>query len=217
LGFVAVYYALMLEEFGALGGLFGLFFLIQAYGYAVGGRVKRPDGAKMASAVLEGAKHLSHILFPISRRAWPLGPVACGCLLLYAVYLPGQLRAPFDEPAYSLHYHEVNRWFFSMVAAVSLTTIPAFVSMDWTLKVISYLPAGAKYIFSPCYFILMAASTLAFHRFLPELLILSEKPWSNQPWPEINAALIIAWLFFLTFLGSTFDGALDRAYGVADT
>src|SRR5688500_15922925 len=104
-------------ELGKLAGIYGLFFAVQAFGYSVGFESNNLQSLDVKNAIFHGIKHLSNFLLPMSHRAWPLSPFTCGILLLYGLYLPNQLRL-----ANTLEIiHIVNRGFFALVTAVTVT------------------------------------------------------------------------------------------------
>jgi hypothetical protein len=204
-----------LNRFGKLSAVYGLFFLVQTYGYAAGSSPDPRVAASVNEAVVSGISHLSHILAPFSRVAWPLGPVLCGLLVLYAVVLPTQfVQAEKNDVSKAF-----VRWFFALLLSLTLVSVGAItVLRDDQLFVgaITFRAATwVRFVETPVYLLLVVLYTVVarwllgsrFDRF-------SAAVRRNEPWPDLVAVLAIAWLLMLTYIGAEFDGALDAASGV---
>lgn len=199
-----------LETFGKIGGLFGLFVFIQAFGYLSGAGSISKYPSSVYEAVHYGIAHLRHFFQPFSKTAWPLSPTLCGLMLLYVTHLPNQLR----REEQTLH-SEVNGYFFSLLLAVSLITSGAVLSHNsyqlsltlfkWANTPALILTKKIIYLFS------VLAITYLIHNFscLKKGFVL-KKPLNESPWPELMTALIFVWLMLITYSGSFFDGQLDQ-------
>ncbi len=198
------------DDLLSLGGVFGLFFVIQTYGYQVGiSPGSEPDASKqiVLTAVTNGARHLSHILLPFSGVAWPLGPTVCCVLLLYATFLPSQLRRAGSDARAS---RMLSRFVVLLIAMSILVCSGAtLIRYPWALELWRG-PAAVQYYEVPAYILLVWATWRALpRRRLQSATLRLAGDWSDHPWPEITRALCIAWLFLLAFLGSEIDGRLD--------
>jgi hypothetical protein len=206
----------MVGRLAKLGGLYGLFFFLQSYGYALGGGSAEAPPTSVFAAVAHGVKHLSHILVPFGSVAWPLTPTLCGILVLYAVSLPRQFRRARDDAAASA----VNRWFFSLLAAISLVSAGAVFLLQNDAWLGCFLKVRREpwepYVEWLAYLGLMALYTLAANRFLGRVFdrLSVAAGRDDTPWSEIAATLCVAWLFLMAFVGSELDGRLDADAGV---
>ncbi len=204
----------ILDRLLKLGAIYGLFFILQSYGYAAGAagvenaNIKAP--ASVFEAVAYGVNHLRHILLPISKVAWPLTPVLCGILILYSVYLPMQFHHAEEDDAAKT----ANRWFLSMLTALSIISVGAvlldadsewFEFLQWLLNM-WWVP----YVEWLGYLALIALYTWLANRFLGDCFDrFASACTKGKPWPDIVAALCLAWLYLLAYVGSEFDGRLD--------
>lgn len=184
---------------------FVFFFVLQAFGYAKG--LGTPVPATLVEAVGHGFAHLGHIFLPWAPQAWPLAPTLCGLLILYAVHLPAQLRGDQGSAL------RVNRWFFSLLVAVTITTLGAFFFR------FSFSQGGSPsgLLKGRLLYLTLVSSYAVIAYFLSRRWVdrLSRKPWNEAPWPEIIAPASIAWLLLMSVLGSQFDGSVDGALATA--
>lgn len=203
-----------LETFGKIGGLFGLFVFIQAFGYLSGAGSISNYPNSIYEAVHYGIAHLRHFFQPFSEAAWPLSPILCGLMLLYVTYLPNQLQ----KEEKTLH-SEVNGWFFSLLLAVSLVTSGAIFSYDsyklsleifrWANKPALIFIKKIIYLFS-----VLVITYLIHHFSCLKKGFLLKKALKETPWPELMTALIFVWLMLVTYSGSFLDGQLDKVNNV---
>jgi len=195
------------EDLLKLGAVYGIFFLVQAYGYDLGlNDQATPEPTDLA--VARGVEHLSHFFTPWKDIGWPLTPFMCGILLLYAPYLPAQLRAKPESFA-----AKANLIFFSLLGSVSFFAGGALVAMGWSLEVLQPLSIHFRtnFLVAMAYFAcfaLIASCTLWLTHRRKNGFTLGEVARS-KPWPEILSAIIVAWLLLLAFSGSNFDGHWD--------
>ena len=191
--------------------VFGAFFFVQSYGYALGAGREPPSS--VAEAVTYGLIHLSHLVTPWSNVAWPLTPSLCGFLLLYSAVLPTQLAAAGqDDNAASM-----NRRYYAGLASVIIIAMLAGASkhVPSSIELIAHIRMSPFGIGQP---IVYAAGVILLFWISNELLarLLTRKPaWRSPspPWPNIISVATIAVLYMVAFVGSEFDGRLDQLTG----
>jgi len=191
-----------------LGGVYGLYFYLQANAYATGGADALKE-TSISALVAHGVRHLSHILAPFSGVAWPLSPTLCGLLVLYVVVLPHQLRRARTEAVAMT----ANRWFFAVVGALSIIAFGALL-LRACPPVFEFFIAlrGTAWIYVEwlAYLALTVGWTLFAYRVLGHRFDrLAALCRDDEPWADIIAALCLAWLFLLAFIGAEFDANLD--------
>ena len=181
------------HSFAEIGAIFALFFAAQAYGYTKGRRLNKTFTVE--EAVLFGINHLTNLFRPFNTVAWPLTPAVCAVLVLVIPYLPS-----FDV--------ESSNWIFSVTSSVTLMGL-------WSIYVqtqnrsnflfslrerISRIPG----LFASIYFSWFFGVTL--------FLSLIDYPTleSNPVIVEILTHFLTGWVIYMAYLGSEFDGNLDR-------
>lgn len=188
--------------------MFGVFFVIQSYGYSVGFESEPKLNISIIAAIALGAKHMSNIVLPFSGIAWPLGPTICGILLLYTVFLPEQIRAAREDSRVRV----AITWFAAALIILSITIIAGAtaVRVDGIAKwwrgiiFINFLePIGYALLW-------VILWKYFFRKFASRISDQIVRCWEARPWPEMAMAVCVAWLLMLAFLSSEFDGKLDR-------
>jgi hypothetical protein len=192
-----------LDDLVKLGAIYGVFFFIQSSGYAQGAGLAR--SRSLHEAVTDGMDHLGHVFLPWQKTAWPLAPFLCGLLLLYAPYLPAQLQDPTSARA--------NTWFLAIVVGATLFPFLGHVvnyrTVDRSAKQKETL--GRRLGLAGRYALGVVGLTVVSFALLDWLSVGTSE--AGQHWLEILTALIIAWLMFAAYVGSVFDGKLDRKTG----
>lgn len=189
----------------------GVFFFVQAYGYARGAGIDPP--ASIAEAVTRGMIHLPHLVTPWSDVAWPLTPSLCGFLLLYCAVLPDQLPAAKNDERTAA----TNRRFFAALVVVVVSAMLAGVAM-WRPSLVefvarsrtSYLGFGQPIVYAAC-----VAGGFFFVNWCLRFLFPKKTAWVSPraPWPRLIPVVSISLLYMVAFIGSEFDGRMDAVTG----
>jgi hypothetical protein len=184
-----------------IGTQFSLFFFAQAYGYAHG--LRSAQQFTINEAVVFGARHLSHAFKPWSRTAWPLTPGICAALVLFFPHLRElQEKTP-----------DVVSWFFAALLFVSVMGIGAAAcDHTWAVRTFMRPLRWPKWpiLFSTTYALLFVGELFLFRHAVEALNLPGTILGIESPWTEIFAYACFAWILFVTYLGSVFDGSVDR-------
>jgi hypothetical protein len=198
------------DDLTKLGGLVGVFFFLQASGYAFGGGRTAPQS--IIHAVALGTQHLSHIFVPFTHVAWPLGPVLCGLLIVYALHLPTFLGEVASQPQRRSSFDH----FVGLLIGITLTS---GVGGMWTMTVpwlfkrfVEFQEVIGKPALSGVYALsLLLYWKLSLAYVTPAVRrLVARQRYFEAPRSVVVTAIVIAWLMLLAFIGSRFDGVVDE-------
>lgn len=181
-----------------LGFLFGLYFFMQAFGYALGANLSRPRS--VYDSVVYGTTHLRYILQPWRRMGWPLTPFTCGVLMLLTPAAVKQMGAEGDRT--------LATWYVGTLLAITLfgACLSQFrVLLDRTVR--AYESGWSPLCLHLGYLVIFAAIVIggvALARLLLPMVTIDAAA------AEIVLIALIVWLLYASFAGATFDGRLDR-------
>lgn len=203
-----------IDELAKASAFFGVYFFLQAYGYAQGlrtldHRVQAPQSIN--NAIAFGAAHLMHFFRPWGVTAWPLCPFTCIILLGFALFLPSELS----------HVSEADQWvvylFYAWLLAMTINNLALFApGAQVTIRLLrKYETPIMKRLQPLSYLIISCVLAGLFFILIREyasdaLARLHEGIW----WAPIKAVLI-GWLLLLGYFGGYFDGLLDADNGPA--
>ena len=197
------------DELTKMGAIAGAFFFMQAAGYLAGDTAcSAKSGDGLLVAAVAGAAHLSHFFLPLSGFAWPLGPVLCRALLLYAVHLPSTIRLAEQ----SIVHQAANVWFVALLCAVTLTSIGGlYLLFVWPNWLQWWRALSFEHLFEwAAYLLLLVVYAVGVRKFWArDISSCVRKLASQYPWPEMAVGLVVAWLLLLAYIGGRFDGHMD--------
>jgi len=201
------------EELTKIGSVFGAYFLVQAYGYAVGfegDSLRNAPDFTVNKAIVFGFQHISYILRPWDKLAWPLTPVLGLPLLLYSLYLPQVLnRAGDGNEVKSICVYLsflFNVALFPLISGILGASLAASLVYGSVID-----PKGIPGMLSVIYIFSWVFGFFVTYKFLFRPLRVTK--WIqkiNDPWPDIMTGCSIGIILFAVYLGSEFDGAKDR-------
>ncbi|MEM8549650.1 MAG: hypothetical protein AAGF10_02570 [Verrucomicrobiota bacterium] len=199
------------DELTKVGAIFGFYFVIQAYGYTIGFEdvsLAETKGISINKAVVFGFHHISCFFRPWGEQAWPLTPALGLPALLFTLYLPKLLHNS-DVPGTRtlLNYYfalVLNVLFFPFAAgllgrnlAVDLVKLIDFSGHPWALSAIYFIAWLAWY-------------AVFFNLVKGQYKLIDYFHDPKLPRAEFLTAMLIGMLLLSVYLGSEFDGALDR-------
>lgn len=218
----------LLKSSPRVGTVLGTHFYLQAAGYVAGqsasGYVSanntcglRPAG--LLDSSIAGAQHLMHVFLPFTPVAVPLGPLLCGLLLMYVLYLPATLQAPPN----SSPLNRTNAWFLSLIFAVATTTIGGtWLVYFWSRPLDPWswpwpwpvFPFNGQ-ILTLLYILLLARGTSLAQMYIsPWLLRHMQGLARTYPFSQLFVGGIVALLLLLAYAGGRFDGYMDGKRGI---
>lgn len=190
-----------------VGALFATYFAIETLGYVqgLGSRRKSTDAWQ---PLRDGMDHLIHFFTPWDKVAWPASPVFCAALLGYAPFLPKFMVMAAPAPWGAC----LNRAAICLAIVVSLTTASvAILGPERSAGIIHHNGPKHRAVLSLVYVAWLCILIGVALWCVPDIVLPAEL--RNDPWPQFLGTIFTGRILFLTYLGSRFDGALDRLEG----
>lgn len=189
------------------GTLYGLFFLLQSFGYATGARLAPPT--KLYLSVLFGVSHLRHIVRPWDKVGMPLGPAVCGAMIILIPWL-NELQTDRSGVGGA-----VLDWYFSIIIVLTMfgpglaDTFGEHIVrvFEWLYDRARLLPIVVHSFYVAGFLVLVYVARVTLGTTWRSIPVASDTVWG------IVAVAVCVWLLFMSYGGSRFDGMLDRRLG----
>ena len=193
------------ELYLKVGALFVTYFVLETLGYAHGRRVSKGD-SDTVQAIRDGMDHLIHFFTPWDRVAWPAGPCICAILLAYSPFMPKLIEV--SDPG---SLGAFTNWAVLCIGVVISAPIAlvALVGAERSARFVWWIVVP-KWAIAISFYYACWLSFFAYVAFTRIPSIVPPDCLREAPWPQLIGTVFTGWVLFLTYLGSRFDGALDR-------